>query len=104
MLAAYTHVPEMALEKDEARAMAEAIANVSKHYKIPGMSPEHAALAQLGFILAVTYGKRIPNVMARRKNGARPASATVARPVSSPETPPTPEPWFSGLQPSDSLQ
>jgi len=99
MLAAYTKTPALELEKGEAKAMAEAIANVSKHYKIPGMSPEHAAIAQLCFVVAVTYGKRVPLIMAGRsasRNTMSPLQAQQAQ-TPKPQDAPSPEPWFAGL-------
>jgi hypothetical protein len=72
MGAAFFAIPELELQKDEARAIADALVEVNKHYPIPGIDPKHAAIATLVFVLVVTYGKRVPAIIARSKNGAKP--------------------------------
>jgi hypothetical protein len=91
MGAAYFRVPELALEKEEARALAEAIANVQKHYKIPGLREDHAAIAQLCVVLAITEGKRLPYLMAAKSKMPRPV-VPQKEPLN--VTPPEQE-WFS---------
>lgn len=104
MGAAYLRVPEIALEREEAKALAQAIAEVSKHYKIPGVSPEHASIASLVFVIFVTYGKRVPAILARR-SGVAPAPAPAAPFVTpssdgSPPVSPVPaDPWFTPTAP-----
>lgn len=67
MGAAFFAVPELALENGEAKALAEAIAEVNRHYHIPGLRPDHAAVVSLAVVVFVTYGKRVPVILARQR-------------------------------------
>lgn len=78
MMAAFFQVPELALEKDEARAMAEALAEVNRHYKIPGLNPAHAAIISACFVIGGTYAKRIPAVMSRSRSRGATAGSTAS--------------------------
>jgi hypothetical protein len=71
MGAAFFSIPDLALDKNEAKAMAEAIAEVSKYYSIPGLNPAHAAVVSLFLVMITTYGKRIPAIL-RGARGAPP--------------------------------
>lgn len=100
MAAAYFRIPELALEKEEAKAVAEAIAEVNRHYAIPGINPAHASIASLIFIVTVTYAKRVPYVMARRGNQDREGPAALStEPPRTPAPPDAPTPsasdWFA---------
>ena len=102
MAAAYFSIPELQLEKDEAKSIAEALAEVNRHYSIPGINPAHASIASLAFILALTYGKRVPYIMRGKQQRAairRPADPPGAANTRS-EAPNTgdfasPEAWFA---------
>ncbi len=71
MGAAFFSIPDLALDKNEAKAMAEAIAEVSKYYSIPGLNPAHAAVVSLFLVVLTTYAKRIPAIL-RGARGAPP--------------------------------
>lgn len=51
-------IPELALEDQEAAAIAEGIANVNEHYNIPGIDEGPAAIVMLAGTLLAIYGKR----------------------------------------------
>jgi hypothetical protein len=76
MAASYFQQPALALEKSEAKAIAEALAEVSKHYSIPGLDPKHAAIMSLALVIAVTYGKRVPFILGGKAMPPTPASET----------------------------
>jgi hypothetical protein len=76
MLAALTQTPELALEDDESKALAGALVNVTKHYKIPALSPEKMALGVLVWTAGRIYGPRAMAISARKRGDtAAPASA-----------------------------
>lgn len=56
--ATITQTPELALEDAEAVAIAEAVANVSEHYSIPGIDEGPASIVMLAGTLLAIYGKR----------------------------------------------
>lgn len=75
-----THTPEFELTKEEAHNLAAGIAEVSRHYPIPAMKPEHVALAMLGAITWKTYSPKFRAINARKRGEKRqieqpPASA-----------------------------
>jgi len=101
MAAAYFRTPEIALEKEEARAIAEALAEVNRHYKIPGINPAHASIVSLLFVVTVTYGKRIPAIMSRGATANTTASAREERQAAQVSEP---EPWFGNSSPPPPIQ
>lgn len=78
MAASYFKQPALALEVGEAKAIAQALAEVSKYYNVPGLNPKHAAILSLALVLMVTYGKRVPYLLDGRKQ--RPSAAPVTPP------------------------
>lgn len=68
MGAAFFALPELELEKREAKALAEAIADVSKHYNIPGIDPKMAAVVSLVIVAGQIYVPRGITIV-NRKNG-----------------------------------
>jgi len=97
MGAAFFAIPDLALEKNEAKALAEAIAEVSKYYSIPGLNPAHAAVVSLLLVVVTTYGKRIPAIL-RGPVAARQAEHPQAGngvDHSPPVPEPVMEPWFA---------
>ena len=66
MAAAFFATPELVLENNEARVIAEALGEVNKHYKIPGLRPDHASVASLIIVLLTIYGKRV-YILANKK-------------------------------------
>jgi hypothetical protein len=77
LLGALIAAPElMALDaKHEKTArMAAALANVTRHYKLPALSPEKLALAMLFWTAGSTYGP-VALAIARRKRGEQGAEA-----------------------------
>jgi hypothetical protein len=99
MGAAFFAVPELALDPAEAHAIAGAISEVNKYYKIPGIRPDHAAIASLIIVLSVTYGKRVPVILAKRK-GVKSPSQVMQQPQEVnrifPTDGTTAQPWFTG--------
>jgi methylase of polypeptide subunit release factors len=59
MIAAVSASPEWALEEDEAKALAERIAEVNRHYPMPVINPAHASLIALATCAAGLYIPRI---------------------------------------------
>jgi hypothetical protein len=91
MAATVLKSPELVLEKGEADALANAIAEVEKHYSI-SLSPETRAWLGLATTAAMIYGPRAYLIAKRRKRDAPPKSQPAK-----PATPlPTPEPAPSG--------
>lgn len=70
ILAHLTNVEEIALPKDEAELLAEAIADVGKHFKVV-VSPKMDALSSLGFCVAGIYGPRLWAYLMRDKKQPR---------------------------------
>lgn len=64
ILAAGLKTPELALEKQESQALAEATANVARHYPT-SISAKTIDWAALATCLAFTYGPRV--VMVRQR-------------------------------------
>ena len=62
-------VPEMALEEDEAKQLALALAEIEKHYPINPLSPKHMAVLGLSMVVFKVYGKRIPAFIGKKKAG-----------------------------------
>jgi hypothetical protein len=95
MGATFFGIPELELEDKEAKALASAIGEVSKHYAIPGIRDDHAAIAGLLFVLFVTYGKRVVFI-ARGARADRGNIAAVSQVQPSSERPAAEvqTPWF----------
>lgn len=72
MGAAFFSAPEWELQENEAKSLAAAIAEVEKHYKIPGMSEEHAAILGLVLVAGSIYAPRIILTATKRKSKGRP--------------------------------
>ena len=58
ILATSTQIPELVLDKDEAHRVAEAIANVSRHYDM-GASEKMVDWGNLFLVFGAVYGTRI---------------------------------------------
>lgn len=67
--------PKLALDENEAKALAQAIGEVSKHYAIPGISEKHAALGVLFGVLLSIYGPRVVMLASGGKGKAKPIQA-----------------------------
>lgn len=91
MAAMYFGVAELQLMPDEAKAIAQAIAEVNRHYKVPGLNPAHAAIVSLIIVIGGTYGKRVPYIMAARK-GYRSTPAPIQAPPEPAQEAAPPEP------------
>ena len=85
--------PELALEKQEADALAQAISEVEKHYSVT-LTPETRAWLGLAGCCAMIYGPRAYMIHKRRKEArAGPKPQKVAAPVVvNPATPPADDP------------
>ena len=66
-LASFTGMKELAVDKEEARALAVAAGNVARHYDIPELPQTMIDWANLAVTLCVVYGPRAM-VLKNRKN------------------------------------
>lgn len=69
MLAVSISAPEIAIDKDEAKAMSDAIAEVAKHYPMQ-IDPKTLAWANLASCAAIVYGPRAYSIRVRRREEA----------------------------------
>lgn len=58
MLAAFTRVEELALEKDESKLLADAVAEVALHYPMT-IDPKVLAWSNLAMCAGMVYGPRV---------------------------------------------
>lgn len=61
-----TGVPEFEISQDEAHAIAEAYAEVCKHYEVFNIDPKHAAIVNFGSTVSIVYGSRFISWRARQ--------------------------------------
>lgn len=61
-------VPEMALDKDEAKRLAIAIAEVKKHYPDTILTDKQLAWIALATVAGTTYGPRLYLLRERKKS------------------------------------
>lgn len=73
MGAAFFSAPEWELQESEAKSLAAAISEVEKHYKIPGMSEERAAILGLVLVAGSIYAPRIILTATKRKRKNSPS-------------------------------
>jgi hypothetical protein len=83
MGAAILATPEIELDKDESRKLAEAIKDVAGYYAL-AFDPKKVAIANLLSVAGFVYGPRIIAWRARRK-----ASEGLEKPAKAPSEPPT---------------
>jgi len=76
MLAAITQTPELVLDKDEARKLSDAAAEVARQYAV-AFDPKKVAVVNLFATAGFIYGPRIVAWRQRRKN----QKATLQKPV-----------------------
>jgi len=74
-LASLTSTPELTLDPAESKALAQAAANVARHYDMPGMSQVMVDWGNLIVVAATCYGSRL---MAVRLRHAKEAEARKA--------------------------
>ena len=67
MLAAFVHVPEFDIDKEEARILAEATQTLTELYEMPIMSEKTAAWVKFGMAINQVYGPRVVAVIAKPK-------------------------------------
>lgn len=79
MTAAFTQTPELALEADESKPLAEAVAELAKHYDIPGLDAKAMAWVGLVMVAGKIYVPRAILIKARLDEEAR--SKPKARPT-----------------------
>ena len=88
-MAAILSTPEIALDKDEANALAIATKNVARHYDLPGFSEKAFDTVNFGIVILTVYGTRFAAVRLRwiaekrerEEKARRPVEATDRRPV-----------------------
>lgn len=102
MLAALTQTPELALGTDDAKRLATALANVTRHYKLPVLSPQRMALATLLWTAGSIYLPKARAISARRAGGmhthdAEPQNAENV--TNGPWPVPPVRPWFGAAPP-----
>jgi hypothetical protein len=100
MGAAILATPEIELDKDESRKLAEAIKDVAGHYAL-AFDPKKVAVANLLSVAGFVYGPRIIAWRARRKASEgleRPAKAQTAESPAAAQSavPPSPPPASNG--------
>lgn len=66
MLAAGFDVEEMALDKEEAKQLAEGIGNVAQHYAVE-VNPKVLAWAGLAGVIGAIYGPRFAAIRMKKK-------------------------------------
>jgi len=87
MLALATKTPELALEDDESKPLAQAVAEVAKHYDIPAISDVAIAWAGLIMVCGKTYGPRYVLVTQRLKEERAEKKATAGQVIDFPFAP-----------------
>lgn len=98
MAAVFLQQPDIALDKDEAQILAHAIAEVNKHYKLPIVRPEHAALGALAGAVFAVYKPKLTKIRARKTAPPAPQSQAQAQPPAGYDAPVTTAPsWFPSL-------
>lgn len=84
-------LPEMEIDRDEAKKLAEAVAEVNRFYKV-AIDPKKLAWVNLGLVGVTIYGPRFAAARNRRKIAAREGKAPVT-PIDQPgKNPPAPPP------------
>ncbi len=67
MASVMLHTPELMIDKDEAKALSDALANVQQYIDIPLISPKTMAFVNLAGTMAMMYGTRFVAIGKRRK-------------------------------------
>lgn len=67
MLAAITKIPELKIEQAESKQLAEAAANVARHYNVQA-SAKAIDISNLVMVCIMLYGSRIYAINARMKS------------------------------------
>jgi hypothetical protein len=103
MAAGAFDTPELALDDDEAKQIANATAEVAKHYSV-NIDPKTLAWMNFGWAVSCVYGSRVVAITMRRRNekeAAKKAKQNFASPTADEETP---APVHStGFPPADAL-
>lgn len=79
MIAAGLKVPELEIDKDEAKKLGDAINEVAKHYTVE-FDPKHVAVFNLCMVVGGIYGPRALAIIHTRKSG--PVKVTAMPPAS----------------------
>jgi hypothetical protein len=80
MCASFLQVPELALDENEAKLLADAVANVAKHYDfLP--DPRTQAWFNLAMIAGPIYGMRFWAIRNKAQQRAKPQPGAPARSV-----------------------
>lgn len=78
MGASLLSVPELELDKQEAKKLSDAIKEVSKHYNV-NLDPKKVALFQLGAVATGIYGPRV--IAFARRTSRRAAPVPISKPA-----------------------
>lgn len=88
MMAAFTNTPELMLDADESKPLAQAVAEVAKHYDIPGLDAVVVAWVGLIMVCGKTYVPRAILINKRMKEEARPKTNKPKLQVDNTRSPP----------------
>lgn len=101
VIAVFIGEPEIEFPMEDCEQIGKAVAEVSKHYNIPVLKPEHAALAGLAAVTAKVCKARYKAIAAKRQAPRRPAAPPPQPgPAAAAAAPPAPAPGGNGGAPS----
>ena len=86
MLSAFLNVPQLQLEEEESKKLAEATTRVTEMYDVKVLSPEALAWINLAMVAGGIYGPRLVsyNIDRKAKRGPRPVQRTQPTPFVAP--------------------
>lgn len=97
-LLAVFKAPELDLDRDEAKQLAAAYADVAEYYPVLNFDPKYAALANFAGVVSIVYGSRVAAWRMRRmmtpQQRSRPGHLTPAAPQRAQQQTPVPDNTF----------
>jgi hypothetical protein len=96
LLLSHAISPHLALEKDEAKALGDAVANVAKHYPIMRAADKTMAWYALIICVATIYG---PRIMVMRKDKGKKTAPKPTQADAAPQQPVDFMGWATGILP-----